>query len=250
MSVGYCTRAGFAEGVVVELTNREQDLSQALAGTAKSALSLIPVLGQAIAGYDEYRRSQFERTVSKLIRDLQQKVSNMEVFASSEWLRSEDGQQFAWKVLSAALDSQMEEKQEFFVNALIQGVTKPTISHVEKLKFIDMLRNLSKAALMVLVDMHAMFANQVRGPGRATNPIAAYPQIDPEKIAEELSAKYDDPYLVTAAIREMEGQGLFSRTGEWKKKPDGSYFSTGGFATELCYTDFAARFVEFIEEAK
>jgi hypothetical protein len=233
----------------MNLTNREQDMVKALEGTGKSALSLIPVLGQAIAGYDEYRRSQFERTVSKLIKDLQQKVSDVEVFANSEWLKSEEGQQFAWKVFSAALDSQMEEKQGFFVNALIQGVTKPTISHVEKLKFIDMLRNLSMAALVVLVDMHGMFAGQVRGPNRTTALTGGYALIDPEKIAEQLSDKYD-PYLVTAAIREMEGQGLFSLTGEWRKKPEGGYFPTGGFSTELCYTDFAARFVEFIEAKK
>lgn len=229
------------------LTDREKDLSQALAGVAKSAIALLPIpgLAQAIAGYDEYRRSQFERTVSRLIRDIQKKVSDIEAFTSSEWLQSEEGQQFAWKVFSASLDSQMEEKQEFFVNALIHGVTGPSITYVEKLKFIDMLRHLSMAALMVLSDMHVKFADQVRGPNRNTDPTGPYPHIDPEGIATELSDRYD-PYLVTAAIREMEGQGLFSRTGEWRKKPEGGYLATGGFATELCYTDFAARFVEFI----
>jgi hypothetical protein len=29
-----------------------------------------------------------------------------------------------------------------------------------------------------------------------------------------------------------------------------SYFATGGFSMELCYTDFAARFGEFIEAKK
>jgi hypothetical protein len=231
----------------VEFTDREKDLSNALTATAKSALSLVPGLGQAIAGYDEYRRSQFERSVSNLISELQQKVSSIQDLANSEWLQSEDGQQFAWKVFSAALDSQMEEKQELFANALIHGATNPDVQYVEKLKFIDMLRHLSLAALMVLADMHAMFSNQVRGPGRTADPVGPYPHIDPEQIAATLSDKYD-PYLVVSAIREMEGQGLFSKIGEWRKKPDGGYFPTGGFATELCYTDFAARFVEFIKE--
>jgi len=229
----------------MELTDREKDISHAMVGTAKSALSLVPGLGQAIAGYDEFRRSQFERRVSSLISELQRK-ENIQDLVNSEWLQSEDGQQFAWKVFSAALDSQMEEKQELFVNALIHGVTKPDIQHVEKLKFVDMLRHLSLAALMVLADMNDMFKKQVRGPGRIVDPVEAYAQIDSERIAETLSNKYD-PYLVVAAIREMEGQGLFSRTGEWKKKPDGGYFPAGGYATELCYTDFAVRFVEFIE---
>lgn len=231
----------------MERTDREKDLSQALVGTAKSALSLVPGLGQAIAGYDEYRRGQFERAVSKLLGDLQKKVSVVETITTSEWLKSEEGQQFAWKVFSSALDSQMEEKQGLFVNALIQGVTKSTTPYVEKLKFIDMLRNLSMAALMVLAEMHDMFSNQVRGPERTTDQVSSYPHIDSEEIAGKLSNKYH-PYLVNAAIREMEGQGLFSKTGEWRKTPDG-YFAAGGFATELCYTDFTARFVEFIKDA-
>ena len=45
----------------------------------------------------------------------------------------------------------------------------------------------------------------------------------------------------------MESQGLFSRTGEWRKSShDGSFVEGGGFSTDLCYTDFTARFVEFI----
>ena len=93
----------------------------------------------------------------------------------------------------------------------------------------------------------------MRGPNRNADPISAFPHIDPDKIAEELSSSFH-PYLVTSAINEMESQGLFSRTGEWKTSShDGSYVSGGGFSTDVCYTDFTARFVEFItisEEAK
>lgn len=224
---------------------REKDALAALSGTAKSALSLIPGLGPAIAGWDEYRRSQFNRNVLAVLQTLQQKVNDVSTFTTSEWLQTEEGQQFSWKVFSSALDSQLAEKQELFVNALIQGVAKPQVSQLEKLKFIDMLRHLSRAALMVLADMHAMFAKQVRGPGRSTDPIGPYPLVDPTDVAEKLSGKYD-PYLVTAAIYELQSQGLFSTTGEWRKFGDGTFRPTGGFQTALCYTDFAARFVEFI----
>lgn len=227
------------------LTGREKDALEALSGTAKSALSLIPGLGQAIAGYDEYRRSQFNRSLLSLLQSLEQKVNDVRAFTTSEWLQSEDGQQFCWKVLSSALDSQIEEKQELFVNALIQGTARPEVSQLEKLKFIDMLRHLSKAALMVLADMHAMYGGQVRGPGRSPDPVSAYPMVEPTDIAEKLSAKYD-PYLVTSAVYELQSHGLFSTTGEWRKFADGTFHAGGGFQTALCYTDFAARFAEFI----
>lgn len=229
----------------MSLSDREKNALEALSGTAKSALSLIPGLGQAIAGWDEYRRSQFNQNILALLQTLDRKVSDVQAFTTSEWLQTEDGQQFCWKVFSSALDSQLGEKQELFVNAFVQGVSKPEVAQLEKLKFIDMLRQLSKAALMVLADMHAMYAPQVRGPGRQSDPIGPYPMVEPTDVAEKLSNKYD-PYLVTAAVYELQSHGLFSTTGEWRKMGDGTLRPGGGFQNALCYTDFAARFVEFI----
>ncbi|RFC38190.1 MAG: hypothetical protein DID89_2727548396 [Candidatus Nitrotoga sp. CP45] len=229
----------------MSLSDREKNALEALSGTAKSALSLIPGLGQAIAGWDEYRRSQFNQNILALLQTLDRKVSDVQAFTTSKWLQTEDGQQFCWKVFSSALDSQLGEKQELFVNAFVQGVSKPEVAQLEKLKFIDMLRQLSKAALMVLADMHAMYAPQVRGPGRQSDPIGPYPMVEPTDVAEKLSNKYD-PYLVTAAVYELQSHGLFSTTGEWRKMGDGTLRPGGGFQNALCYTDFAARFVEFI----
>lgn len=229
----------------MELTDRKKDLLQALAGTTKAALSSIPGLGQAIAGYDAYKKSQFDRNTRKIIEYLQDKIDNLETFLENEWIKTEEGLQFSRKVFDSAFDAQLEDKQELFINAFINGINDQKTTALEKLKFIDMLRNLSRASLMVLSEMHKMFKNQIRGPGRHPDPISAFPLVDPGRIAESLS-KVFHPYLVIASISEMESQGLFSRIGDWRKAPNGSYSPGGGFATELCYTDFAARFVEFI----
>ena len=229
----------------MKLTDQQQDAAQALSGVIKSVLSYVPALAQAIAGWDAYQRSRFERHVRSVLQLLTSKVEDLEGLFSSEWLQTADGQQFAWKVFDAALDAQLADKQELFVNALVHGIENQKAEQLEKLKFVDMLRQLSRASLMVLAEMDRMFADQVRGPGRSPDPTAAYPLVDAARIAEALSEKYD-PYLVTAAVAELEGQGLFSRTGEWRKDATGRYKPGGGFATEMCYTDFAARFVEFI----
>ena len=229
----------------MDLTDREKDLLQSLSATAKSALSFVPGLSQALAGYDAYKKSNFERNLKNLIACLQDKVADLSSFFSKEWLQTDEGQQFARKVFDSAFDAQLEDKQELFVNALINGVNNDAMPSLEKLKFIDMLRHLSRMSLFVLAEMHSMFISQVRGPGRNPDPLQSFPLIDSSRISENLSSKFD-PYLVTASISEMESQGLFSRTGEWKKRPDGSYIPGSGFATELCYTDFTARFVEFI----
>lgn len=229
----------------MELTDREKDLLSALKGTTKSALSLVPGLGQAIAGYDASRQSQFERNLLKVINFLQDKVQDFEALFSNEWLKTEEGQQFSWKVLNSAFDSQLEDKQELFVNVLINGVKETDIQHLEKLKFVDMLRHLPGFSLVVLANMHEMFLSQVRGPGRRVSPTTAFPLVDPEGIAKKLSHKYE-PYIVAASVNELEGQGLFSRTGEWKQDHKGEYMEGGGFENDKCYTDFSARFVEFI----
>jgi hypothetical protein len=228
-----------------ELSEREQDLVAALSGTTKSALALIPVVGQVIAGWDAYKRSSFQRNVQQLIDDLSQKVDDVEVFFGTDYFQTEEGQLFARKVIDAALDPQLEDKQELFVNTLINAPTSQNIGELQKLKFVDTLRHLSKAAVMVLAEMHKVLLSQVRGPGRNPDPVQSFPLVDPTNIAEKLSDTYD-PYLVTSAISEMESQGLFSRTGEWRKDWRGHYMPNGGFATEMCYTDFAAKFVEFI----
>lgn len=229
----------------MKLTDREKDLLNALTETTKSALSLVPAVGQAIAGYDAYHRSQFERNLVKVIDHLQSKVENIEVLFSSEWLKTEDGQQFSWKVLDSAYDSQLEDKQELFVNALINGINKDDIPYLEKLKFVDMLRHLSRFSLMVLSEMHIMFSPQTRGPGRSPDPISSLAIVKAEDIADQLSEKYN-PYAVVASVQELASQGLFSKTGEWFKDKDGKYIQGRGFSTEMCYTDYSARFVEFI----
>jgi len=230
----------------MKLSDREKDLLQAFGGTVKSVVSRVPGLGEAIAGWDAYKKSNFERNLKKVIEYLKDKIEDLNSFFFSDWLNTEEGQQFARKVFDSAFDAQLEDKQELFINALINGVQNEDTPYLEKLKFVDMLRHLSRASLMVLAKMHEMFKDKVRGPGRRQpEPVASYPLVDPTKIAEELSTQFD-PYLVTASISEMESQGLFSRTGEWRKKPDGSSSVVGGFATSLCYTDFAAKFVEFI----
>lgn len=227
------------------MKNRENDLLEALIGTSKSAASLLPVVGQAIAGYDAYKKSIFDRNLKMVLENLNEKVDGVIALFSSDWLKTEEGKLFTSKVLDAALDAQLEDKQELFVNALINGINKDNIEFLEKLKFVDLLRSLSKASLMVLADVYELCKHKVRRESGSHDPIEAFPLINSETLSKELSNKYH-PYLVNAAIKEMEGQGLFSNIGVWNKGFDGKYVSGGGFEKELCFTDFTARFIDFI----
>jgi len=223
-----------------------KDLIAGATAVAKSAAGLIPGVEQAIAGWDEYQRSRHERNVATLIETLERKISDPKALFASDWLQTNDGREFCWKVVASALDSQIEEKQELFVNALIHGIEDRQLTQLEKLKFIDMLRHLSKASLVIMAEMHTMFAGQIRGPGRSVERVTELPVVDPIRIAQRLSKEHD-PNLVTAAIAELQGQGLFSNIGEWHRMADGSYSPGLGVGeARMCYTDFAAKFAEFI----
>jgi hypothetical protein len=225
-----------------------KDLKRVASGVVESLASKVPGIGEAIAGWDAYKKSLFERNVNKVFQLLQEKVDNLEDFARYGWIKTQEGEQFVRKVFDASFDEQLQDKQDFFINALVNGVNNQTTTQLEKLKFIGILRHLSQSALIVLAEIHNIFKDQVRGPGRKTDPTQSYPLVDAGDIAEKLSDKYD-PYLVTSAISEMESHGLFSRTGEWIQDPVTKRMRAGGgFSTSQCYTDFAARFVEFISE--
>lgn len=225
------------------MTDREEHLSRALVAMSKSALGVIPGVSQALSGYDAYQRSIHDRNVEAILEQLCHKVENLEEFASQEWFKTEEGELFVRKTLDAAIDAQSEEKQQLFVNVLVNG-PKTDFPIEQKTKFVDMLRQLSLASIQVLAEMHSMFASKTRRPGKRMDETEAIPHIDPNKIAEALSDRYK-PYLVIAAIKELESHGLFSNVGEWRQVGD-RYKAGRGFATELAYTDFSATFAEFI----
>lgn len=229
----------------MELTDRERDLLEALSGTAKSTLSIIPVLGQAIAGWSAYKRSSFDRHLLSLIQHLSDKIDDMQTFFSQDYFSSKESEPLVHKIIDSVFDTQIEDKQELFVNALLNAPSTKTLSELQKLKYIDMLRHLSLAALMVLAEMHKIFIGQVRGAERNADRTSAFPLVNPDRMVEKLGHQYE-PYLVTSAIYEMQSQGLFSKTGEWGRGINGRYIPLGGFESELCYTDFTAKFVEFI----
>lgn len=232
------------------MNDREKRLLETLSSTAKAAIAnLVPGLGVAISGWDAYNRAKLDQSVETLINHLQAKTDDLQKLMDSQWLKSPEGQQFSWKVVDSALDVQLIDKQEFFVNAFVNGIQSSDMAELQKLKFLDMLRHLSLSALVVLSEMDKMFTGQVRRPNKITDPIGGYPLVDAEAIAERLSEKYH-PYLVIASVKELESEGLFSKTGEWTKRPDETYQKGGGFMTELCYTDFSARFADFIRDPR
>lgn len=227
------------------MTENMSDYSKGILGAIQHAASRMPVTGEIVAGYDVYNRARFEREVCRFLAYLDQKIEDMDAPLSKDWLKTEEGQQYARKVVDSALDAQMEDKQEWFANALINGIKNAELSQLQKLRFVDVLRHLSRASLMVSADMHKTFKDQVHGPGRKAVDNQPYPVVNPVNIATRLAGKYD-PFLVDACIREMQSEGLFSHIAEWRRDRPGTRLVLQGINEGLTYNHLTATFVEFI----
>jgi hypothetical protein len=221
---------------------------QALVTGLKRVADQIPVVGLLFAPHDTlaaYERAKFEHHVRQLLEYLVGEVKDMRALFSNPWLRSDEGQLFARKVIDCALDSQLEDKQQLFGNVLIHGREDHELPNLEKLKFVDILRHLSRAALDVLAEIHPMYKNLVIRPGRARDGRTGSPQISVEEVIRRLSKKFH-PFLIESAIAEMTSIGLFSRYSGWYQLPDGEYHTESYVERPIMYSDFTARFVEFI----
>lgn len=237
----------------MEADNKLPAIWAGVRAAVKSFLSRIVGVREGLSFYEAYKESTFNRGMASLLEDLEIKLNTMQAdpsqLFSEEWLKTEEGESFARKVFDSAIDPQLADKQTLFVNALINGALKKETTYREKLRFVDILRNLSAPTLEVLAEMHLLYKDGVRGLGRKVGRIEPYRLVDSVQVAEDLGHIFEDPFLVVSAVSEMESQGLFSRTGEWIKGPDGKWKAQGGFDTNLTYSDFTYRFVEFITDS-
>jgi len=215
-----------------------KDAGAVLVDAGKGLLSFVNLKAAvSLAAYEQWKNRREAKALQKMIALLEERLEDVEGFFSDTWYQSEPGQVFAEKVIVSALDGQMAEKQEFFVNALIRGVQQKEIEDDEKLKFIDMLRQLSKLSLAVLAEMHKTL--KVGG------------QINSQNVSVKLAnEKGWNPLVIEAAIAEMRSIGLFSSNMFWIKNNDGwrldRYFTEG----TVGYTEFSARFIEFIKDPR
>jgi hypothetical protein len=180
------------------INKREKSELAVLSGMSTSVLASVPVLGQIVVGWNAYKDHQFKEGVKEIITYLKNKIDNLEDFFSDEWFKSETGQRFTRKVIDCSLDAQFEDKRELFVNSLINGARNKNITDLEKLKFADMLRQLSRASLDILAELHKIYGVQVRRPNK-TQIINESPNLSRDRIVDQLSNRYD-PYLIESSF--------------------------------------------------
>ena len=136
------------------LDDRDTDLEVMLEGMGKSLLSKIPIIGELIEGYDSYKSNQNNRLTKKALKNLLDRIEEIEKICHDDWIKTQDGKIFVYKIMDCILDLQLEDKQEYFINILINGITDKQLSTLDKYNFKDILRKLSKNSLIILSELY------------------------------------------------------------------------------------------------
>jgi hypothetical protein len=218
------------------------DWKAAAKGGSRALLKLIPGIGVPLAAYEEVERQRKQKALDELHAVLASRIEIVEEKVHPDWLKTDDGQLFASKVVEAALDAQLADKRQLFANALINSVLFENTPIEKKLKFVDLLRGLSRVALDVLAAIHRMCGPTLKSSG------AFY--ISDTDIARTVAGNTGmDPYLVSAAVAELRAAGLFSAVVRWTKDIHGEPQPSGGWLNNgEGYTEFTDEFVRFIIE--
>ncbi len=219
--------------------SRKEKLKSGGNALLRVATSAVPILSNIVGGFDSYQQDCFNKSINKSLEFLENKVENIETLFNDRWLETDNGKVFVQKVFNCIIDQQLIDKQELFVNSLINGINDQKTTILEKLKFVDMLRHLSFASISILYEIYELFKD---GKLKSNNTIVTHCDIS-GSILTNLITKFDK-YLVDSAFLELKSQGVFSTLSRPKEG------STSGWVTQNVdsYTEFTERFIKFIQE--
>jgi hypothetical protein len=206
------------------------NLKAVVAGAREAAIETvkltIPIVGPLIESFRKYRESIEDQQREAFIAKLAERASELE--KNADWYRSAEAKDFTKKVVATALNAEYADKIEFLANAFANG---PKLGNDDstRAKFVEMIRQLSKPALEVLV-------------ASLENPNSTG-QIMPGELAVELQWS---PELVDACVHELHAIGAFSSTKSWTMD-DGIYhrsgYSSQGSPLHTSLTSMFAAFV-------
>jgi hypothetical protein len=126
---------------------------------AESLARRVPVVSELIEGASAYKESIEEQQRAAFIEALVARVDRVQDEAD-KWYQSPEGETFVKKVVATALNAEYADKIDFLANALVNG---PLLGSDDamRLKLVEMIRQLSRPALQVLVTSLKLGGGQV-----------------------------------------------------------------------------------------
>jgi hypothetical protein len=193
-------------------------------------IKMIPGLNILVSSLKAYQDSIEEQQRTEFITQLNMRLEQIELISfNREWYKSSEGIEVSKKIIASALNAEYADKIEYFANALINS--SKDYSQDERLKYIEILRIVSKPALKVLAKEREL--HKKRGERSS-------PQVSFNQLVKNLDLS---PHLIETCINELYSLGVFSHTLE---------FSSDGHATRhfdqgtSAYTKYSEKFVLFL----
>jgi len=191
-------------------------------------IKLMPGAGVFIETYRAYKEKLKDIQLSKFLDYLEKSMlENKKIFEDNFYL-TESGKLFTYKIFENATNYEYAEKTEYFINALING--RNNESEMERLRFIDMIKNISKPSLLVLAQSIINYKDNNKN---------KIPSIT--EIASQLSL---DQFLVDSCIKELSSHGVFSNNIGFGGPGNQVVSIVGG---TVAITAFTIKFGEFIQ---
>lgn len=200
-----------------------------IAGATAGAIEvvkLIPFVGAPIEAVRSYHDSIEEQQREDFVVALSGRLDRLE--QNKDWYLNPESEIFVKKTVATALNAEYADKLEFLVNAIVNGPSLGS-DHARCLKFVEMIRHLSKPALEVMI--------AARTHRTGTGEVLA------GTLADHLGWK---PALVDACVREIHAFGGFSSVVTWLSSSEGTRPSQSFSGGQPAVTAFTDEFAEFI----
>jgi len=201
--------------------SKKDALIAAADGATIATIKRIPVLGELIEGIQKYEENIAEQQRRIFLEVLRDRVDDLETYFTDPWYSTSEAQEFMKKTVASALNAEYTDKVKFFVNMLANA--KQDLEQMERLKFVELIRQLSKPALKVLA-LAAQLSGTIVG------------LKDIKQIKGNAVSKLNlDGLLVDSCIDELFSVGVLSQQH---------------LKARAGYTAFTQRFVDFLKNPK
>lgn len=226
--------------------DKKDAIFAATKGVLNSFAKKIPIVEQLIDGLENYQNFIKEQMRTNLLCSLEDRIQRLETGDKEklvDYSRTPEGAAVLQKLIESSLNAEYKEKQEIFINAMLNAPKTDALED-EKMRFIDLIRSLSKVALHVLYAIYEEYDNSLDD--RMTSS-----QIATNEIVTKAYKMFKySPELIESALRELKSCGLFSNITRWhKNSSSGSFSIAGHIANEsVAYTVYSRQFVEFIRK--
>ncbi len=206
-----------------DISQKEAVLSGVEEGVIE-AIKLVPGFNILIGGIKKYEAHIENQQRELFLVALTNRIADIEQHFQNDWYKTPEAEEFVKKTVASALNAEYADKIDFFANMLINS--KEDLKQMERMKFLELVRQLSKPALVVLDVATKLYKR--RGTGHS-------PQMDDPTTKRYIITETGfEQLLVDACVSELLSLGVFSSEGF---RP-----SVSG------YTSFTLKFFNFISD--